>query len=235
VYDWVKEHRIKIRLSQERLAGVVGWSNDKIGRIERGKQKLSSEEVIKLGRALRMSDKELSSIVLHNVGLPYVNINDFMSTVREEIRFALETHVAGICLKRTTQGIRILIAKRLTTRELYPGKWECGGGQVMPGENYEEAIRRQMREELGIEVNIITTIGTYEIMTPQLLQRKIPGIKFLCEMVNHLNTMEIKFDQNEFSESKWIKEDEVETIDFIPGIKKDIATALRIYKSYLNK
>jgi len=35
-----------------------------------------------------------------------------------------------------------------------PGEWENPGGAVEPGECFEEAVRREIREELGIEVAV---------------------------------------------------------------------------------
>lgn len=46
---------------------------------------------------------------------------------------------------------RVLISKRPEGKSL-AGLWEFPGGKVDPGETPEEALRRELMEELGIEV-----------------------------------------------------------------------------------
>ncbi|MFE7512448.1 (deoxy)nucleoside triphosphate pyrophosphohydrolase [Streptomyces sp. NPDC057540] len=48
-------------------------------------------------------------------------------------------------------GGRLLAARRSAPVEL-AGRWELPGGKVEPGESPEEALVRELREELGVEV-----------------------------------------------------------------------------------
>lgn len=42
-----------------------------------------------------------------------------------------------------------LLCKMAADRGVFPGQWALSGGGVEPGERLEEALRREIREELG--------------------------------------------------------------------------------------
>ena len=48
---------------------------------------------------------------------------------------------------------RVLLTQRKTGTHL-AGSWEFPGGKVEPGEDPREALRRELREELGIEARV---------------------------------------------------------------------------------
>lgn len=150
--------------------------------------------------------------------------------MREEHRETIEVHVAGICFRETVEGILVLLAKRQPTRALYPGLWECGGGQVLPGENLEEAVERQMREEFGVIVDRSLPFSTYEIETPDLPQKKIPGIKFVCFWKGYADgAVEPIRDEGEHSECRWQSIDDLSGFDFIPGVRDDIRRGWELF------
>lgn len=72
----------------------------------------------------------------------------------------------------------IIVAAGLITREnrllaaLRPGHkpwagyWELPGGKAEEGENAEEALRRELAEELGVETQAAAWLGCSEISTP---------------------------------------------------------------------
>ena len=118
--------------------------------------------------------------------------------MREEKIHKLEVHVAGICFV----GNRVLVAKRTSSRKLYPNLWECGGGQVETGDNFDDAVKRQLEQELGVIVKPIKVLGTYEILTQDSGQKKIPGIKFVCSIVGFSNGEKPEISR-EHSEWRW--------------------------------
>jgi len=50
------------------------------------------------------------------------------------------------------QDDRVLLALRSTSRRAHPATWALPGGHVEPGESEPEAVRRELHEELGIDV-----------------------------------------------------------------------------------
>lgn len=147
--------------------------------------------------------------------------------IREDRTEHIEVHVAGICMRHCAGKIEALVAKRTKSRELYPGKWECGGGQVKVGESFEEALTRQFYEEFGIMIRVVQPIMTYEIIRTG--KPKIPGVKFLC--IPQGGGLEaISVNPREHSECQWISVGLSKKMDFISGIHKDITIAGNIYE-----
>lgn len=60
---------------------------------------------------------------------------------------------------------KILIGQR-TTPDAYEGKWEFPGGKIEPFESAEEALRRELWEEIGISVSHTVQFMTFEYDYP---------------------------------------------------------------------
>ncbi len=78
------------------------------------------------------------------------------------------TVVAGVIER---DGL-ILIAQRRPGDRL-EHQWEFPGGKVEPGEAPEQALVRELREEFGVETEVVAFVGTsmfaYEHLTIELL------------------------------------------------------------------
>ncbi len=51
-----------------------------------------------------------------------------------------------------SDGDRFLMTQRYDSDPSWPGCWEFPGGKVEPGESDGDALERELREELGVEV-----------------------------------------------------------------------------------
>lgn len=67
-------------------------------------------------------------------------------------------------------GGRVLLCRMPPDRGVFPGQWGLPGGGVEPGESIEEALAREVREELGVSVvsakPLFFSDGTHEKTRP---------------------------------------------------------------------
>lgn len=87
-----------------------------------------------------------------------------------------ERIVVGAAL---VDGGRLLAARRSAPEEL-AGRWELPGGKVEPGEAPEAALVRELREELGVDAEVIERVpGAWLLKPPYVLHvwtaRLLPG------------------------------------------------------------
>ncbi len=57
---------------------------------------------------------------------------------------------------------RLLLVKRLRAPEA--GHWSLPGGKVDFGERVVDAIRREIREEIGLEIDLVRPLGIVEMI-----------------------------------------------------------------------
>jgi 8-oxo-dGTP pyrophosphatase MutT (NUDIX family) len=153
---------------------------------------------------------------------------------REVIAEPVEVHVSGVCIRDGVSGLEVLLGRRSAGKQLYPNLWHCGGGALRFGENFVEAVIRECRTEFGVDVEPLAPIRTYEIAVPELHQKKIPGVVFLCQAVGYTNGTEPEADGTDVVDWKWQPISQVADLEMIPTLNEDIRMAASIYNTLRN-
>jgi 8-oxo-dGTP diphosphatase len=100
---------------------------------------------------------------------------------------------------------KVLAAQRSATMDL-PGKWEFPGGKLESGENPEDCLIREIREEISIEIKIFGALQSNE--HSYFAEKIIRLIPFLATWEDG----DIRL--LEHSEVKWIGPEELFSLDW---------------------
>ena len=90
----------------------------------------------------------------------------------------------------------------------YKDGWEFPGGKIEEGETPQEALKREIMEELDTEITVGEFIETIEYDYPTF---HLSMDCFWCEIVK--GDLVLK----EHEAAKWITRDEIESVDWLPA------------------
>lgn len=90
----------------------------------------------------------------------------------------------------------------------FKGGWEFPGGKIEPNEKPEDAVVREIKEELDTTVRVGELIDTIEYDYPTF---HLSMDCFWCEVVSGNLTL------LEASEAKWLSKDEIDSVEWLPA------------------
>ena len=76
---------------------------------------------------------------------------------------------------------RIFLAKRGVKSRNEAGKWECPGGALEFGDSFEKTLKREMKEEYGIEIEVKEFLDVCNHIIPEEKQHWVSP-SFLCRV-----------------------------------------------------
>ena len=90
----------------------------------------------------------------------------------------------------------------------FKGQWEFPGGKIEPGETPQQALVREIKEELETDIKVGELIGTIEYDYHAF---HLSMDCFWCEVI------EGKLVLKEAEDAKWLSKDELDSVQWLPA------------------
>jgi 8-oxo-dGTP diphosphatase len=118
--------------------------------------------------------------------------------------------MARACAAIILNGTKILITQR-KSNQTFPLRWELPGGHIEPHESNESCLRREIKEELGVQ---ITVPGLYSTEKSRIGKNTLLIYYYLCRIASgKLRKLEVK-------DFRWIDPPQYEAYDLLLPDKK---------------
>lgn len=123
----------------------------------------------------------------------------------------------------TNSKSEVLLLKRAGINKSYKGHWQLPEGKIEFGEQPEEALKRELMEELGIEVQnlLLVTINSTIITLADVIYN-------IIRIVFKTTTNEIPRLSQDHEDYKWVNPSKIEeTAPLLDGTKETITSQLK--------
>ena len=90
----------------------------------------------------------------------------------------------------------------------FKGGWEFPGGKIEEGETPQQALVREIKEELDTDIEVGELLDTVEYDYPEF---HLSMDCFLCKVIS--GDLILK----EHQAAKWLKKDELDSVDWLPA------------------
>lgn len=130
--------------------------------------------------------------------------------------------VGGLIYKKSQ-----MLACRRSKHKDQAGLWEIPGGKVELGESYPEALKRELKEELNLDVVVQNHITTSDVEIPQKSLRIVMYV-YSCIIVHRADDCPIT--STDHDDLRWIYPDQILELQWAVAdvpILDDLRTFLR--------
>lgn len=105
------------------------------------------------------------------------------------------------------------------------GKWEIPGGSVEFGETFEQAIKREIKEEHGVDIQILELLGICDHIIPDEHQHWVSPT-YICKIVKGKPKI---LEPNKCEQFEWFSINEAEKLPLSIVTKYDVSLLKKKY------
>lgn len=110
---------------------------------------------------------------------------------------------------------KLLILKRSKNKKVLPEYYEMPGGGIEFGESPEEAIKREVKEEAGLNIKVLKPYATFSDV---INDKQYIDIQFYAEVIGE-NKVKLSDEHTKF---EWIEKEEIDNYKFSEQMKNVI-------------
>ncbi len=127
---------------------------------------------------------------------------------------------------------KILLVKKSEQDPSHPNEWEVPGGRIEFGENLEDHIKREVKEEVGLDI----ILGVPFSMWTWIMHRgeddiQVIAVGRICQPVNTITDSTNRVEDDFLSDIAWVDIDQVFEYKLIPDLVPTMQKFIDIYKN----
>ena len=96
----------------------------------------------------------------------------------------------------------------------FKGKWEFPGGKIKDGETKEEALIREIKEELNADIDVVSYLTTINYTYPNF---NLIMHTFICRLNNDVEFVYHSNDELEHDNIVWLDSNDLDYLDWLPA------------------
>ncbi len=123
---------------------------------------------------------------------------------------------------------RFLLLKRLETKSLFPGYYDVPGGKIEPGEDPNDAVLRELKEETGLEGKVIRPYNVW--ITRNVKDGRDRFYIEIDYIVGVDDCNKILLCDKEHSGYEWVDRNNIPEQKISPELRKTVLKAFDEYK-----
>lgn len=137
-------------------------------------------------------------------------------------------------------GQSVLFVRKSSDDPNQPGLWEVPGGRMQYGEDLDEHLRREVFEEVGLEIKPGEPFHLWDWKISRETKGgkanwQIVAVARICHTLSTVTCDAYRVAEDYLAETAWVPFDEMMTYDLIPNMRPVVESFLKKYGATARK